>query len=57
VHLIILQCILVCSVYDVNGKEKNEENKEKKHYVALTGCISFKRKTEKYFVSSATARV
>jgi hypothetical protein len=47
----------VCSVYDVNGKEKNEENKEKKHYVALTGCISFKRKTEKYFVSSATARV
>jgi hypothetical protein len=47
VHLIILQCILVCSVYDVNEREKNEENKEKKRFVALTGRISFKRKAEK----------
>jgi hypothetical protein len=36
-----LQCILLCLVYDVNEKEKNEENKEKKHSVALTDCISF----------------
>jgi hypothetical protein len=37
----------VCSGYDVNEMEKNEENKKKKHLVALTGCISFKRKIEK----------
>jgi hypothetical protein len=47
----------VCSVYDVNEREKNEENKKKKHIVALTGYISFKRKAEKYYVSCATARV
>jgi hypothetical protein len=50
-------CIeLYCSVflcvrfYDVNEREKNEENKVKKHLVALTGCISFTRKTEKFLV-------
>jgi hypothetical protein len=47
----------VCSVYDINEREKNEENKENKHFVALTGYISFKRKAEKYFVSCATTRV
>jgi hypothetical protein len=47
----------VYSVYDVNEREKNEENKEKKHFVALTGCISFKRKIEKFSVSCATVRV
>jgi len=47
----------VCSVYDVNEREKNEENKKKKHLVALTGYISFKRKAEKYYVSCATTRV
>jgi hypothetical protein len=47
----------VCSVYDVNEREKNEENKKKKHLVALTSYISFKRKGEKYSVSSATVRV
>jgi hypothetical protein len=52
-----LQCILACSVYNVNENEKNEENKEKKHLVALTGYITFKRKAEKYCVSCATARV
>jgi hypothetical protein len=57
VRLIILQRILVCSVYDVNEREKNEENKEKKHSIAFTDCISFKRKAEKYYVSCATVRV
>jgi hypothetical protein len=52
-----LQRILVCSVYDVNKREKNEENKEKKHSIAFTDCISFKRKAEKYYVSCATVRV
>jgi hypothetical protein len=47
----------VCSVYDINEREKNEENKEKKHFVALMGCISFKRETEKFSVSCAIARV
>jgi hypothetical protein len=47
----------VCSVYDVNERKKNEENKKKKHLVALTGYISFERKAEKYFVSYVTARV
>jgi hypothetical protein len=54
VNLIILQCILVCSGYDVNEREKNEQNKKKKHLVALTGYLSFKRKAEKYSVSCAT---
>jgi hypothetical protein len=53
----MLQCILVCSIYDVNEREKNKENKEKKHFVALTGCISFKKKIEKFSVACATARV
>jgi hypothetical protein len=57
VYEIILQCIMLCSVYDVNEREKNEKNKEKKHLIALTGCISFKRKTEKFSVSCATTRV
>jgi hypothetical protein len=52
-----LQCILACSVYDVIEKEKNEENKKKKCFVALTGYISFKRKAEKFLVLCATARV
>jgi hypothetical protein len=47
----------VCSVYDVNEMENNEENKRKNHLVALTGYISFKRKAEKYSVSYATTRV
>jgi hypothetical protein len=47
----------VCSVYDVNKREKNEENKEKKRFVAFTGCISFKREAEKFSISCATARV
>jgi hypothetical protein len=45
------------SVYDVNEREKNEENKEKKRFVALTGRISFKRKAEKISISCAIARV
>jgi hypothetical protein len=47
----------VCSIYDVNEREKNEENKKKKHLVAFTSYISFKRKAEKYSISYATARV
>jgi hypothetical protein len=47
----------VSSVYDVNEREKNEENKKNEHLVALTNYISFKRKGEKYSVSCATARV
>jgi hypothetical protein len=48
----------VCSVYDVNEREKNEKkNKEKKHFVALRGCISFKMKTEKFSILCAIARV
>jgi hypothetical protein len=47
----------VCSVYDVNEREKNEENKEKKRFITLTGCISFKNEAEKFFVSCAIARV
>jgi hypothetical protein len=47
----------VCSVYDVNEREKNEENKDKKHFVALKGCISFKRKIEKMSILCAAARV
>jgi capsid portal protein len=35
----------VCSVYDVKEREKNEENKEKKRFAALSGCIYFKRKS------------
>jgi hypothetical protein len=41
----------VYSVYDVNEREKNEENKEKKRFVALA------REAEKFSVSCATARV
>jgi hypothetical protein len=47
----------VCSIYDVNEREKNEENKKKKHLVALMGCITFKMKAKKYSVSCATAMV
>jgi hypothetical protein len=36
---------------------KNEASKEKKLFVALMGCIFFKRKTEKFSVSCVTARV
>jgi hypothetical protein len=50
----VLQCIPVCLVYDVDKRENNEENTEKKRFVALTGCISFERKTEKFSVSCAT---
>jgi hypothetical protein len=47
----------VYSVYDVNKIENNEENKEKKHFVALTDRMSFKSEAEKFYVSCATARV
>jgi hypothetical protein len=57
VHWIVLQCILVCLIYDVNERENNEENKEKKCFVALTSYISFKRKAEKFYASCATAKV
>jgi hypothetical protein len=40
----------------MKGK-RMKKNKKKKHLVALTGYISFKRKAEKYSVSSATGRV
>jgi len=47
----------VCSVYEVNEREKNEEDKEKKRFITLTSCISFKREAKKFSVSCATARV
>jgi hypothetical protein len=56
----------VCSVYGREKKRKekkreekrrNEENKEKKLSVSLTGCISFERKTEKFPLLCAAARV
>jgi len=50
----VLQCIPGCLVYGVDKREKNEENTEKKRFVALTGCISFERKTEKFFVTCTT---
>jgi hypothetical protein len=53
----VLQCILVYSVYDVNKRKTNEENKEKKCFIALTDRISFNREAEKFSVSCATARV
>jgi hypothetical protein len=53
-YIVVYSCF---SIYDVNEREKNEEKKEKKHFVALTGCISFKRKMEKFSVSCATTRV
>jgi hypothetical protein len=34
----------VCSVYDVNEKEKDEENKKKKRFVALTVASLLKGK-------------
>jgi hypothetical protein len=49
----VLQCILLRLIYDVEKREKNEENTEKKLFIALTGCISFERKTKKISVTCA----
>jgi hypothetical protein len=47
----------VCSVYEVNESEKNEEDKEKKRFIILTSCISYKREAKKFSVMCAIARV